>query len=417
MKLKISVFLASALTLLAFSLLFIAPPAGAQTAPTATPEVPAVPGAEAVMLKVTGVITNGTAGAASPAAGLVVNVHTFDPNDNMGNVTTLSTTLAADGTFVVENIPSFVGWEAAVSTTYNDVLYSSQLASVVAGQPVLDLPVTVYENTTETAGVVVEQMHMFFDFGPGTISVMELFIVSNNGDRAVVNPSGTIEFVLPEGATDLQVQGEMEGLDYVRTEQGFAETRSIAPGSGTGQILVSFSLPYAGQLKYEQKMLYPVAAAGVLVPEGLVTLTSDMLQDEGLQNMQNTAYRIHGTLDMKAGDVLSFQLSGDPNSATAMTGSTVSTPGTVTQAGLDPKALGIGIGVLGIVVVIIGVWFYRRQSSADDTSTDDLSQDDLLQAIADLDDDFEQGDLEEPVYKRRRAKLKAQLVEIMEDEN
>jgi hypothetical protein len=417
MKLKLTVLLAGALTLVALSLLFIAPPAAAQTIPTETPGTAGVAVSEPVTLTVTGAITNGTAGAANPAGGLTVNVHTFDPNDNLGNVTTLSTTLSANGTFVVEAVPSQAGWQVAVSTEYEDVLYSSKLVTVAAGQTAIDLPVVVYETTTETAAVNVEQMHMFFDFGSGTVSVLELFIVSNAGDRAVVNPSGTIEFLVPAGATDLQVQGEVEGVDYVRTAEGFAETRPIAPGSGTGQILLSFSLPYPGQMSFEQKMLYPVAAAGVLVPETGVKLTSSLLQDEGLQNMQNNAYRIYGIKDMKAGASLAFQLSGEPGSAAPAPVAAAAAAGSP-QGGLDAQSLGIGVGVLGLVVVVIGVWFYRRQARPAGAAAPagGLNQDELMQAIADLDDAFESGEVEAPVYERRRARLKAQLVELMAGE-
>jgi hypothetical protein len=76
--------------------------------------------------------------------------------------------------------------------------------------------------------------------------------------------------------------------------------------------------------------------------------------------------------------------------------------------------------VLGLVVVVIGVWFYRRQSGPQAgpaaAPARRRSEDELIQAIADLDDAFENGEVEEPVYQRRRAKLKAQLVEVMGSE-
>ena len=411
MKLKLTVFVAGAMALLALSILFIAPPATAQTEATPTPP-PAAATPAPVLLTVTGVITNGTPGAANPGEGLAVNVYTFDPNGAMGSITTLTTTLSSDGTFEIKDVPSQAGWQVAASTTYKAVLYSSSLATVVAGQTTAKLPMTVYETTADTSKVSVEQMHVFFDFASDTLSVVELYIVSNSGDHAVVNPNGTVEFALPTGVSNLQVQGELEGVDFIRTEQGFAEIRSLAPGSGGLQILASFDLPYTGQLSFEQKMLYPVAAAGVLVPEGGVKLTSSMLQDEGLQNMQNTPYRIYGAVDMQAGSTLAFQLSGQP-SAAASTSGTAATPAV---GGLDSKSLGIGIGVLGLVVVILGVWFYRRQARPTAAMAGGRSKDDLIQAIADLDDAFENGEMEAPIYERRRATLKSELMELMAGE-
>ncbi len=77
--------------------------------------------------------------------------------------------------------------------------------------------------------------------------------------------------------------------------------------------------------------------------------------------------------------------------------------------------------MLGIVVVIVGVWFYRRaprgQAAVAPVGSreraEPLGEDDLIQTIADLDDAFEAGEVEAPAYERRRAKLKAQLMELM----
>jgi hypothetical protein len=414
MKLKLSVLLAGALALLALALIAGAPSAAAQTAPTPTPEAAGAAASELVTMTVTGVITNGTVGAANPAGGLTVNLNAFDPQSSMGDVSTFTTTLAADGSFAFANVAAQAGWQMAVSTEYNGVLYSSALSTIAAGQPTVDLPVTVYETTTETTTVGVQQMHVFFDFGSGNLGVVELYILENSGDRAVVNPKGAIEFALPAGATGLQVQGELEGVDYISTAQGFAEIRPVTPGQGTGQILLSFDLPYSGQLKFEQALLRPVSAVGVLVPENGVNLTSSLLQDEGVQNMASNPYRVYGGTDLAAGSSLTFQLSGQPSSV-------VPTPAAAAaaspaQGGLDSRSLGIGIGVLGIVVVVVGVWFYRRQGQAAAESARPgarVSQDDLIQSIADLDDAFEAGEVEAAVYERRRAKLKAQLVELM----
>ena len=418
MKLRFSVLLAAGvLSLLALALMVSAPSAAEQTAPTPEPAATAEP----VTLTVTGVITNGTAGAANPAAGLKVNLHSFNPQDNLGNVTTLTTTLSADGSFTFANVATQTGWEMAASTEYNGVLYSSSLSTVAAGPlaGTVSLPVTVYETTTETTTVRVEQMHVFFDFSTGNLGVVELYILTNSGDRAVVNPSGTVEFALPAGATDFQVQGELEGVDYVRTALGFAETKPIAPGVGMAQILLSFNLPYSGQLDFAQALLRPVSAVGVLVPENGVKLTSSLLQDEGVQNMQSNPYRVYGATDLQPGSSLSFQLSGQPSSVVPTPGTSGGAANSAAPGGFDSRSLGIGIGVLGIVVVIVGVWFYRRQGQAGAAPgktrepAEPLSEDDLIQTIADLDDDFEAGEVEAPVYERRRAKLKAQLMELM----
>ncbi len=367
-------------------------------AATATPAAAAQP----ITVTVTGVVKNGTANASVPPD-LQVMLHSFGASAAVtSDVTTLSTTVSAGGEYTFENVQSETGGQIVLSARYQDVLYTSGTATLDPAKPTIDIPLTIYETTAETASVQIEQMHLFLNFEAGQVTVGELYILSNSGDRTVFNPHGSVEFAVPSGVNDLTVPGQQEGTDYVRTAEGFAEAGALLPGSGTGQFLFTFSLPYTGQLSLEQKILYPAGAAGVMVPEVGVKLTSRQLQDQGVQNVQGTPYRIYGMGSLAPGGLISFELSGQP-SASASTSAQPSTA----APGVGAGGLIAGLAALGVVLVGLGVWVYWRQArqGADEES--------LLQAIADLDDAFDNGEVEAEVYARRRARLKARLVEQM----
>ena len=143
----------------------------------------------------------------------------------------------------------------------------------------------------------------------------------------------------------------------------------------------------------------------VLIREGEVKLRGGNLQDQGVQDIQGSAFRTYNASGLAAGDTVSFQLSG--NAAGAASGANLLTAS-------NPTSLGIGLGALALVLLGAGYWYYRR-ARADETQTETASPEELLQAIADLDDHFEAGEIDEGRYNRERAKLKAKLIQLMEE--
>ena len=75
----------------------------------------------------------------------------------------------------------------------------------------------------------------------------------------------------------------------------------------------------------------------------------------------------------------------------------------------------IGIGALGVVLIIVGIWMYffskkEKPEEEDEESTEeDTDQTDILDAILALDDQYKNGNLEEAIYKNKRKALTEQL--------
>jgi hypothetical protein len=175
----------------------------ATVAPTETAETPAIPSptvsgtafpAEPGTIR--GVVTNGTPGGLVPG-GIEVLLSGFDEDQETYQQ---STTVADDGTYVFTDVPAVEGRIYGVTVAYGAVLYYSEGEYLTEDGTAPDLSVTVYETTTDTAALSIERLHVLFDFSVADqVQVIELWVVSNLGDRTIVAaPSrGIIEVSLP----------------------------------------------------------------------------------------------------------------------------------------------------------------------------------------------------------------------------
>ncbi len=380
-------------------------------------EVPAIPLAEAPhsMGQVVGVVTNASGGNAP--AGLEVKLRGFD---DMQEVITQTTTLQADGTFAFENIEMLPGRVFVATVDYNETTYGSDIGVVEPDMQTLDLPVAIYDTTTDATILSVDRLHLFFEFiDENTLRVIQLYIMSNPSNQTVVaagEGEPTIRFKLPAGAQNLEFQDGVLGGRFVRTEDGFGDTVAIRPGASTYELLYAYDMPYDRKLELSQPMPYLVNAVVVLLPEGNVKIKSDLLTDGGLRDVQGAQYRMYNGSAIPAGTDLVMTISGRPSSAT---------PGLT--RGSSTNAV-IGLGVFGFALIVTGVWLYRRSRLAggrEEVEVDEQapeapkgpeteSAENLVDTIIVLDDLYQEGKLPEEAYLQRRAELKARLQNLMD---
>jgi hypothetical protein len=287
---------------------------------------------------------------------------------------------------------------------------------VESGTTSVNLPVSIYETTSETSALSVDRLHIFFEYvEPETLRVVEVYILSNQGDSTVVAAAEgepVLTFDLPEGATNLQFEDGVLGDRYLETPTGFGDTAAIRPGSGEHQIVFSYDLPYQRKLDLTQPLSLPVNDVIILVPEDGLKINSDLLIDEGARPVQGLTYHMYSSGRLEAGTDLALTISGRPRSSVGL------------QAG-STSNLVIGLAAFGLALVAAGVWLYRRNRAAgaeqaeavedEALPVDDISDDPemLMDAILALDDQYQAGELPEEPYQQRRAELKARLKERM----
>ena len=346
--------------------------------------------------------------------GAEVVLHAYD---GMDETFTQTETLPEGGVIVFEEIPMLEGLVFLATTEHDQVAYGSNIAQVTGDTTDANLSLLVYDSTTDTSELTIERLHVFFDFvNPDFVQVIELVLLSNTSGQTVMalDENPVIEFELPEGALNLEVQESMQ-LRFIQTAAGFG-VGSVRPSAEPYDVTFAFEMPY-DKKKADLSLPIPLDTAAVIIiaPEDGVKLKGDQLQDGGSRDFQGVPYRTYNSGSLQAGDALNFTLSGTPKLPSELTSS----------AGTDTTTnLMIGLIALGVVLIGTGIYLWQRNRMVEDEWDDDAetegndmhaaeTKEDLMDAIIALDDLYQAGDLPEEVYRKRREEMKARLKEII----
>jgi mono/diheme cytochrome c family protein len=338
--------------------------------------------------------------------------------DNMQNTYSETLTSGVNGVYTFADVVMPDGRAFLAGVDYASATYGSDIAMVDPTTPNLNLQITVYEPTTDASALTTDRVHLLFDFSsPDVLSVVEVFIISNSSNQAVVAPTeggAVVTFPLPEGYTNLQFQDGELGGRYIEVSQGFADTTTVSPGSGQYQVIFAFQMPYDRKLTFVQPMALPTSAVVVMVPDNGVRVDSSMLQEGGTRDYQNTSYRMYNGSSLIAGSSLEFTLTGNPKQ-----------PVTSIFSSVNMQYLAIGLGAFGVALVLGGLWLFlnnRRKaalqvasagldipSTITEQNSSPEDEDTLIDAIIALDDQYHAGNLPKEAYLERRAILKEKL--------
>lgn len=332
--------------------------------------------------------------------------------EGMTQVMESGVTSGADGSFAFADVEVKTGMVFIVQVEQAGYTFNSDIihpADITGDR--IDVPITVYDTTTDLNGVVIDRLHVFFDFSvPGKVQVVELFILSNPTNQVIVPASASqpvLGFKLPDGFTNLQFDAGSLGDRFISTPDGFGDLAPIPPNPEQHQILFSYDLPYERRLGVELALPLDVNAVVVMLPPGGVELRSDQLMAAGSRDVQGMTFQLFTGSGLSGGDSIKVELSG--RSASSGPSATSNITGLL-----------IGLGVFGVVLVGAGVWLIRqRKLQEEDTGEveDDAAPEDeesLLDAILALDDLYQAGKLPEEAYTQRRSELKERLRKLNE---
>jgi mono/diheme cytochrome c family protein len=379
--------------------------------PGGTQQAGSMPAATAGVGPVNGKVVNGGGGAVP--SGLTVTLHGFDHDTSTAStgpqeVLTQTTTTQPDGSYNFENVEMPQGRIFLAEVNYEGVGLQSDVTSVTADMKSVDLsPITLYENTTDLSALQASQMHIFFDAAnDGTLQVIEIYTLTNSSDKTVIiTTDGTnIPFIkVPDGAQNVGFDISQDSAPIVSADNGFA----MPPSEKTYGLILFFNLAYTNSVSINQPIALSIPSALVLVPEG-IKLKSDQLDDQGPQNFQGSNFEQFNSAALQPGDSLEFSLSGQPSTAGA------------SAATVDNKqTLLIGAGVLGLVLVLAGVWmFLRDRDKREEEDLEAVEEDEfenaeeVMDAIIALDDLHRAQKIPDEAYQTRREELKARLKEL-----
>ncbi|MDP2974963.1 MAG: c-type cytochrome [Anaerolineales bacterium] len=363
---------------------------------------------------ITGTVVNGT-GNALPA-GLTVTLRGFDhgseASTGLAEAINLSVPLASDGSFNFENVEMPQGRLFLAQVTFTGVPYQSDFMTAEAGMDRLALPpLNIYETTTDLALLTLDQTHIVFDFSSqGTAQVYEIYILTNSSTQTIViltNGQSLPFIALPETAQNVGFDVAQGSAPLLPADGGFA----IPPSTNQYAIVAFFTLPYDKKLEVTQPFKLPAASVTLFVPEGF-KVKGDQLTDAGVKPIQDTSFQTYTTENVKADSLLTFTVSGSPKTSTGGTSLNTKT------------SLIVGLGGLGIVLILAGVYLFFRdrarqvepEEGEEEEAPEDALGDDpvsLTDAILALDDQFKAGGIAKEAYEKRRAELKARLKELL----
>jgi mono/diheme cytochrome c family protein len=354
-----------------------------------------------------------TSGGSSLPDDALVTLYAFD---EMSLVFTTTQATRQGDIFTFSGIELPLQRAFIASADFMGSTYGSDVAMVEDPTQPVKLSVVVYETTTDSSGLIIDRLHMFFDFSvEDKVQVVQLYLMSNPTDKTIIGfepGASVLTFSLPEGYENLQFQDGVLGERYLEVPGGFADTQSVRAGITDYQVLVAFDMPYKTKLTMEQTINHTLTSAVVLLPENGIKLKSDALLDAGTRDVQGTAYKMFTSTPQSAGSMLSIELSGRPGGGLSILSSPESR-----------NSLLIGLAALGLMLVVVGVWLFRRERLSrneeleedGELEEDDLDDSDtLMDAIIALDDLFKAGELPEEAYQQRRAELKRRLEERLE---
>jgi hypothetical protein len=181
-------------------------------------------------------VVSGTVAISAPgqAKGLTVTLHGFDHGADQTSgpqeVLTVSSEVAADGTYRFENVEMPLNRIFLADVEYAGIKYRSEFESAGEGSTSISLPpLNVYEPSTDVGLLQIDQVHVYTDFATtGTVQVLEIFAFTNSSDRAVIISTDgvTIPFIpLPAGAVNQGYEAGQDSASFVAPTMGLRSSR------------------------------------------------------------------------------------------------------------------------------------------------------------------------------------------------
>jgi hypothetical protein len=300
--------------------------------------------------------------------------------------------------------------------------FSSDAGQISRAEPNLELPITVFEPTSDPGVIDLQQVHVLLSFGEDRVLADEFYVFGNNETAVFVGEegdpaAGTARFALPEGAENVSFQRSFGSMDssipateVIQLDDGtYADTFPLNPGGNALNMIVSYELPYKDGMELARPLFYDAANVSVIIPGQGVTLSGEGWVDEGAQEMPGGSFNSYTLSDVAAGSELAFEINGRPEIITDVAGNAIPVQNNTNE-------LIVGVVVL-LVVVLAGVFIVTRRDAGEEyddeeAELEEAEIDRLLAEIVDLDDAHDAGEIEDEAYRQQRPKLISELAAI-----
>ena len=363
-------------------------------------------------ISIRGSVVNGTAGG---ELGDPLQVLLLVTDADGGLLSTGQTLVDADGGFVLGDVPKTADGAYALRVNFNGVPYER---SLVLQEALDEVVLTVYEATQDASNVRVTRQIMVIagvDAGNREVAAIEFVQLTNSGDRTLLpdlaNPAtlSFLRFALPPLATELSVRSNLPGGDIVSVGTGFAITSPVMPGDHNVEF--SFQFPYEGnRVSYRQSLPQGADIYQVLLPMGLEQVRVRPLRPAPPVNIEGSEFLVWEERGIERGQGIALELANLPQPGLASRLWDAVTGEVFWQVAI-PSAAGAALAAL----LLLGIMRASRPAPLpvsprnDETDGNSAQRDTLVQEVASLDEEFQNGTLAEDEYRRQRDALLSRL--------
>ena len=367
-------------------------------------------------VSIQGRVVNGTDGFSVPD-GLVVLMLITGPDGTLAG--TGQTVTEPDGSFGFDGALRVADGAYTLSVDYSGVFYSLSLSQEELAE---EQVITVYEPTEDAQIIVVDRQVMVitgFDVPKRTATVTEFVRFTNPTDRTLRPNLETarpgmfsfMRFALPPDAADVTVQSDLRGGEVISVGSGFALTAPVPPGQHS--VDFAYSFPYqGGEVAYRNSLPQGARIFQILVPDQWEGIEISGLSSRPPVGIQEGVYRAWEGRGIPAGPGVELRLDGLPQP-----GVFTRIGGTLSGGSFWLTAIPSAMGAALLALLVLGL-FRRYRPPAYDAATevpveaagpragtDAGRRAMLVSALAELDENYHGGELDEADYLNRRAEL------------
>jgi hypothetical protein len=342
-------------------------------------------------------------------AGQTVALTVYQQGQETGS---LSAQTDEAGNFEFKGLALGQDYGYVASVNYQGAEYESTAITLVPDEPTNSLKLEVYDSTTSDEGIRIVNTHtVLVPDADRKLVVTEFFLIANETDRTYigsspVGPDGrqkTLSFSLLEGASDLQYGSGLMECCVLVDEEGLADSMPVLPGGK--EVVFRYQVKYKpARYDFDKVFYLPAERYDIVVQGDGVQASSDRLLQQETMAIDGRPFSHFTAENLGRGEKVTARFSNMPNLSGEGIGSV--------WAALLVAALAAGLAVA------YPRWRGRHRLSPatarDQRGAATDSRKELLLEIAELDDAFDRGSIQEEDYRQQRQEKKRLLASLMQ---
>jgi len=314
--------------------------------------------------KIEGQVTNGTKDA-KPASVQNLTVRLFGISTGASQPFSSTVQTDANGKFSISNLSADPATKYLLTAQYGGVDYFSEALAFDGIKTTLPATMTVYETTSDPAALKVSQTHLIVDIKQSAFNIVQIVVVQNPTDRALVRGTNSATLSLPilRGAQNIQFDQQDADQTTLRGDGIMTYTLPFLPGSD--QIVYSYALPFTPPTyQLNLKMPYDSAVVRLLVADVGETISGAQFPSQSPFQAQNgQKFILNLAQNVKAGTVLNATFNN--LSATASSTSLPSSAATRPANQNEPLIASVIVAIAAVLSVVLLAYPIMRRRGQD----------------------------------------------------